>query len=175
MPGEYPTYRLLVGCWLKIKAQIDRRLPRLRHEYWRQQVGGMGRGVKFYGRVVIEHPERLFIGDHSTFNEGVIIFARAPVRIGSYVRVGTQVTIMTGAVTVDGKWGFYEHHATPVTIEDGVVIYSGVRINPGVTIGRHSVVAAGAVVVHDVPPDTLVAGVPARVVRRLAPEPLQES
>jgi acetyltransferase-like isoleucine patch superfamily enzyme len=41
---------------------------------------------------------------------------------------------------------------------------------PGVTLGRGSVIAAGALVAHDVPPHTLVAGVPARVIKRLSPE-----
>ena len=60
-----------------------------------------------------------------------------------------------------------EEYAFPVTIGDNVWIGGGVSIIGGVTIGKNSVVAAGSVVIRDVPPDTLVAGNPARVVRRL--------
>jgi acetyltransferase-like isoleucine patch superfamily enzyme len=54
-----------------------------------------------------------------------------------------------------------------VTIEDNVWIGMRAMILGGVTLGRGSVVAAGAVVTKDVPPRTLVAGVPARVIRAL--------
>jgi len=54
-----------------------------------------------------------------------------------------------------------------VSVEDGAWIAARVTVLPGVTIGRGSVVAAGAVVTRDVPPNCLVAGVPARVLREL--------
>jgi acetyltransferase-like isoleucine patch superfamily enzyme len=57
--------------------------------------------------------------------------------------------------------------AEPITIETNVWIGAAATILPGVTIGADSVVAAGAVVTHDVPPATVVAGVPATVVRQL--------
>jgi acetyltransferase-like isoleucine patch superfamily enzyme len=55
----------------------------------------------------------------------------------------------------------------PITIEDGVWIASRVTLLPGVTVGTGAVVAAGAVVRRDVPPHTLVGGVPSRVLRDL--------
>ena len=48
-----------------------------------------------------------------------------------------------------------------------VWIGAGCVICPGVTIGEHSIVAAGAVVTKDVPPDVIVGGVPAKVIKRL--------
>ena len=61
----------------------------------------------------------------------------------------------------------YPLQAEPVTINDGAWICIGATILPGVTIGENAVVAAGAVVTKDVAPDTVVAGVPARFVKRL--------
>jgi acetyltransferase-like isoleucine patch superfamily enzyme len=55
----------------------------------------------------------------------------------------------------------------PITIERNVWIGTAATVLPGVTIGADSVVGAGAVVTHDVPPATLVAGVPATVIRHL--------
>lgn len=55
----------------------------------------------------------------------------------------------------------------PVRICRDVWIGAGCVICPGVTVGEHSIVAAGAVVTKDVPPDMVVAGVPARVIKRL--------
>jgi acetyltransferase-like isoleucine patch superfamily enzyme len=57
--------------------------------------------------------------------------------------------------------------AEPITIETNVWIGAAATILPGVNVGAGSVVGAGAVVTHDVPPATLVAGVPARVIRDL--------
>jgi acetyltransferase-like isoleucine patch superfamily enzyme len=57
--------------------------------------------------------------------------------------------------------------ALPVTIGAGVWVGARAMIMPGVTIGDGAVIAAGAVVTKDVPPNTLVAGVPARIVREL--------
>ena len=66
-----------------------------------------------------------------------------------------------------GSMRIGEFTGLPVTIEDGAWIRLGAVIVPGVTIGRGSVVAAGAVVLKDVPPHTYVEGNPAQVIRRL--------
>jgi len=54
-----------------------------------------------------------------------------------------------------------------VIIEDDIWIGANAVVLPGVTIGHHSVVAAGAVVTKDVPPHSLVAGVPAKVIKQI--------
>ena len=58
--------------------------------------------------------------------------------------------------------------AAPVVVEAGCFVGAGAILLPGIRVGRASFVAAGSVVTQDVPPGTLVAGVPARVVRALA-------
>jgi serine O-acetyltransferase len=83
---------------------------------------------------------------------GVVIHARAV--IGENVVVGPHVII-------GGRSG---HHEVPV-IEDDVFIGTGAKILGPVRVGAGSVIGAGAVVVRDVPPRSVVAGVPARVIR----------
>ena len=58
----------------------------------------------------------------------------------------------------------YRHHA-PVHIEDHVWLCTGCTIMPGVTVGEGSVVAANSTVTKDVPPRSLVAGSPAKVIK----------
>jgi acetyltransferase-like isoleucine patch superfamily enzyme len=55
----------------------------------------------------------------------------------------------------------------PINIEEGVWLGARCIILPGVTVGRGAVVAAGAIVTKDVPPNKLVAGVPAKVIKSL--------
>jgi acetyltransferase-like isoleucine patch superfamily enzyme len=60
-----------------------------------------------------------------------------------------------------------ETKIAPIKVEKGAWITVGAIILPGVTIGKNSIVAAGAVVTKDVPPYTLVGGVPAKIIKNL--------
>jgi maltose O-acetyltransferase len=93
----------------------------------------------------------------------------APVHIGDRVYMGYEIMLLT----VDHALGDSSQRCgprvyRPIWIEDGVWIGSRATILPGVRLGRGSVVAAGAVVTRDVLPNTMVGGVPARLVRDLA-------
>jgi maltose O-acetyltransferase len=90
------------------------------------------------------------------------------VRIGDRVQLGHDVLLLT----VEHELGpasarCGRRRAAPITIGDGVWLASRVTILPGVTVGEGAVVAAGAVVHQDVEANTLVGGVPARVLRVL--------
>ena len=67
-----------------------------------------------------------------------------------------------------------KNHYAPITIESHVWIGSNATILPGVTIGEWAVVAAGAVVIKDVPPYTVVGGVPARVLKTVRHDSVEE-
>lgn len=110
----------------------------------------------------------IHVGDNFLANYNVTILDRAEVRIGNNVLLapGTLITTVNHALTAKGR---RENLCTarPVVIGDDVWIGGNVTILPGVTIGNNVIVAAGAVVNRDVPDNTLVAGVPARFVKRL--------
>jgi maltose O-acetyltransferase len=135
----------------------------------------VGRGSAVMGALRITGPGRMeffSIGDQSFITGPMHIDLGARVRIGDRVHIGHDVTVLT----VDHEIGPPTERcgalvAAPVDIGDGCWIGSRVTILPGVRVGHGSVVAAGAVVTRDVAPNTLVGGVPARVLRNLDEEP----
>jgi acetyltransferase-like isoleucine patch superfamily enzyme len=108
------------------------------------------------------------VGENFFANYNFIVLDGNYVRIGDNVWIAPNVGIYAAGHPLDVEDRIAgEEYAFPVTIEDNVWIGGSVSIIGGVTIGRNSVVAAGSVVIRDVPPDTLVAGNPARVVRKI--------
>ena len=111
------------------------------------------------------------LGDHVYLNFLCTILDNSEVRIGSHAMIGPGVQIYTAAHPLraaDRNEGW--EVAKPVAIEDNVWIGGSAILLPGVTIGRSAVVGAGAVVTRSVPPDTVVAGNPARIIRRIEPD-----
>lgn len=96
-------------------------------------------------------------------NHGARIHCFQNIRIGNQVYIGDDVAIRDS----DGHEviGSNKPMSLPIVIEDHVWIGARVTIVKGVTIGEGAIVAAGAVVTKDVPPHTMVAGVPARMVK----------
>ncbi len=118
---------------------------------------------------VVGKPSNLKIGHFCSINEGVFINCRDNVIIGNNVTLSPYVQIHTGMLDIKNYSMFIKkRHATkPVVIEDNVWIASSVIISPGVKIGKNSVIGAGSVVTRDIPPDSLAAGCPAKVIRKL--------
>ena len=108
------------------------------------------------------------IGDHTRIGLHNTIIG--PVEIGNNVNLaqGITVTALNHNFSDTNKRIDEQGVSTnPVTIEDDVWVGANAVILPGVTIGEHCVVAAGAVVTKDVPPHSLVAGVPAKVIKKI--------
>jgi acetyltransferase-like isoleucine patch superfamily enzyme len=81
--------------------------------------------------------------------------------------VGPRVNLVTAGHPLDPSERRRGVVHQPITLKKNVWIGTAATILAGVTVGENSVVAAGAVVTKDVPPNCLVAGVPARVVKNL--------
>ena len=112
------------------------------------------------GDVVIGNHTR--IGLHNT----VI----GPVTIGNHVNLAQGITVTAlnhNFENPDKRIDEQGVSTNPVTIGDDIWIGANAVILPGVSIGNHSVVAAGAVVNKDVPPHSLVAGVPAKIIKQI--------
>mgnify|MGYP002622525727 CR=1 FL=1 len=112
------------------------------------------------GDVVIGHHTR--IGLHNT-----II---GPVNIGNHVNLAQGITVTALNHNFSDPSSRIDEQGvstTPVNIGNDIWIGANAVVLPGVSIGDHAVVAAGAVVTKDVPPHTLVAGVPAKVIKSI--------
>jgi len=107
----------------------------------------------------------LEIGDNVFINYGSSLVASSHVKIGNDALIGTHVMVMDCDFhrVEDKSW---DTEGQPIIVEERAWLGNRSIILKGVTIGREAVVAAGSVVTKDVPPRTVVAGVPAKVVRR---------
>jgi acetyltransferase-like isoleucine patch superfamily enzyme len=108
------------------------------------------------------------VGNGVFIGSGCAFTGHAPIAIGDAVMIAHKVNLVTAGHPVEPENRRRYITAEPITVESDVWIGVAATVLPGVTIGAGSVVAAGAVVTHDIPPATMVAGVPARVVRYLS-------
>ena len=110
----------------------------------------------------------VIIGDHTRIGLHNTIIG--PVDIGNHVNLAQGITVTAlnhNFCDTNKRIDEQGVSTNPVTIEDDVWIGANAVILPGVTIGEHCVVAASAVVTKDVPPHSLVAGVPAKVIKNI--------
>ena len=110
----------------------------------------------------------VMIGDHTRIGLHNTIIG--PVIIGSHVNLAQGITITALNHNFENSKKRIDEQGvstSAVVIEDDIWIGANAVVLPGVTIGHHSVVAAGAVVTKDVPPHSLVAGVPAKVIKQI--------
>lgn len=133
-----------------------------------------GRDIRIGAKTLIRKNAEMVgpvtIGSGCSFNQGAYI--RANVNIGNNVNIGAFSRLVSdthevaGPIRRAGQWSF-----PAITIGSGVFIGVGVTVLGGVTIGDGAVIAAGAVVTQDVPANTMVGGVPAKVIKVLDGHP----
>ena len=131
-------------------------------------LGSLGEGAEILAPLHCDYGTNISVGARSFMNWGTMILDCAPVTVGEDVLIasGCQLIAATHPLDAAERRAGWEL-ARPVTIEDGAWLGSGVLVLPGITVGEEAVVGAGAVVNRDVAPRTVVAGNPARVIRRL--------
>jgi acetyltransferase-like isoleucine patch superfamily enzyme len=200
--ARYP-FLLLRRAWLRMRLGRfgDDTLvePGVRLQY--PERIRLGNGVRIASQVTLrantDHAIGVSIGDHSTVHESAIIaanlgrvsvgkhswigpfclvYGNGDVSIGDNVLVAAHTSINTVShhfqrcdIPINDQ-GIY---CDPVTVEDDAWIGMNAVILQGVTIGKGAIVGAGAVVTRDVPPWSIVMGVPARVVRLRSNTPVE--
>lgn len=131
-------------------------------------LGSCGENVSVQASFNCDNGKNIHVGENFLSNYNLTILDIAPVTMGHNVMIGPNVDIYTVNHPLNpiGRRK-YLAQAKPVKIGNDVWIGGKVTITPGVTIGNNVVVAAGAVVVDDVPDNSLVGGVPAKVIKSL--------
>lgn len=121
------------------------------------------------GMTIHSHKHKVYIGAHTAINKNCYFDAPEPIHVGQYCDIGPNVTIVNGTheLRSDFKGMRPMAPSKPIVIEDFVWIGASVTIIDSVRIGRGSIVAAGAVVTKDVPPNCIVGGIPAKIIRKL--------
>lgn len=133
-------------------------------------LGGLGKGSLITPRVSIINPGNVFIGDNSYINGGLVYAGKkARITIGSDCLISYNVHIRYLSHVIDNpnelirKQGEWE---ADITIGNNVWVGYGAQIMPGVCIGDNSIVGAGAVVTKNVEANSVVGGVPAKLIRK---------
>ena len=123
-----------------------------------------------------EYGVNIHVGEECFINYNCTFLDVSPITLGDGVWIGANVTLATpnhpflaeerlNADYPDGRHDL--EYSAPITIKDRCWICSNVTVSGGVTIGENSIVAAGAVVLKDIPPNSIVAGIPAKVIRQI--------
>ena len=136
-----------------------------------------GEGTFLQGPVFFHYGVHTSLGRRNFFNYDTVIQDDAPVTVGDDNNFGPRLTIVTPLhPLLPGERRFLRDengerrhlcYARPVKIGNDCWFGAGVTVCPGVTIGDNCVIGAGAVVTRDIPADSLAAGVPCKVIRRL--------
>lgn len=135
----------------------------IRWMFLKMLIHSIGENTFIMRKVSLVNPRNIRIGNNVIINKSVMLDGRgAELVIGNNVDIAQETNIWTLEHDVNDP--NHSVVAGEVVIEDHVWIASRVTILPGVHIGRGAVVASGAVVTKDVPPMTIVGGVPAKII-----------
>lgn len=161
---------------MSLLNSIKTRLIRLKYSVGKNRIGAIGKEVSLPNKMIIGGGQNITIQDYSQIGTGAVLYAiNARITIGHHVVISHNLKVITG--DHERRVGSFCNTITEakknheigldknVTIEPDVWIGMNVIILKGVTVGRGATISAGAVVVKDVPPYSIVGGVPARVIK----------
>jgi acetyltransferase-like isoleucine patch superfamily enzyme len=161
-------FHLKIKNW--IKSYIDTYLGQLFSQgYFDRHI----KDVILKQYIIFGDAQRLKLSETSIVNNALFNLSCGNILIGEHVFFGHNVSLITGTHNYN-KFGvermtYDPNEGNDIVVEEGVWIASNVTVIGPCQIGKHSVIAAGAVVKGDVPSYHLVAGIPAKIVKKIIP------
>lgn len=152
-------YWLSLWAYIMINIVVGRRKAKI------------GTNTKVHPTALLRQGERIEIGNNCLINHNNVFQAgkeSGRIRLGNYVHTGANVMIFAFNHSIDDTDTpsiLQDYYDADVTIEDDVWIGAGTVILAGVRIGKGCVIGSNSVVTKDIPPYSIVAGVPAKVIR----------
>ena len=139
-----------------------------RSQLLRELFGGVGASIEIEPPFYCDYGSNIYVGDGFYMNFGCVILDCNTVHIGEKVLCGPAVQIYTATHPTDPEIRLSGLElAKPVQIGNNVWIGGGAIICPGVTIGDNTTIAAGSVVVKDIPSGVIAGGNPCRIIKHL--------
>ena len=158
----------LSKCWqilLKLNNTADNREI---IEICKELFGSIGENSQVLPPFRCDYGSHIHIGSESFINFNVSMIDVGEIRIGDKVLIGPGTGLFTAIHPIDPEIrATGVESSKPIVIEDKVRIGGNVTILPGVQIGRGAIIGAGSVVTKDIPEMTIVAGNPAKVIRKI--------
>lgn len=139
-----------------------------RDELIRGIIGKAGKNILIEQPFWCDYGYNIEVGDNFYANHGLVILDGAKVSFGNNVFIAPQCGFYTAGHPID--WQTRNtglEYALPITVGDNVWIGGMVCVLPGVTIGSGAVIGAGSVVVRDIPENSVAAGNPCKVIRKI--------
>ncbi len=148
-----------------------------REKILRELVPEHGENLYLQGPIQFDYGRFTKFGKNCYANFNLVVLDSCPVTIGDDVFFGPNCSVVTAMHPLvaderrqrrkpDGSF-YTKEYAKPITIKDCVWFGSNVTVCGGVTIGENCVIGAGSVVTRDIPPNSLAAGSPCRVIRKI--------
>jgi len=138
----------------------------IRRANWKAKLGNLGDRTSIFSNVVMHQPEMVSIGSDCVIAEFVHVWGGGGIVIGNNVLIASHAVITSLTHNSNAKMFAETTVKKTVVIENNVWIGASAVILPGVRLGTGCVVGAGAVVTKDVAANSIVVGVPAKVLRK---------
>lgn len=177
---ELAKLRLNAHKWSKDYNDTYEDEDEKRAEILKKLCPNLGKGTFLQGPVQFDYGVNFITGKSCYANFNLTVLDCAPVVLGDDVFIGPNCQLVPPIhplLNEERKMRFKEdgtaydiEYAKPIVIKDGCWLASGVTVCGGVTIGKNCVIGAGSVVTRDIPDDSLAAGNPCRVIRKITKE-----
>ena len=155
--------------WEVVWAVLFRPTPRWCLNGWRcfllRAFGALiGKGVRIQGGAKVWQPWRLKIGDNSWIDGGVSLYCVDDIKIGSNAVISEGAFICTASHDISSET--FNLVTSPIEIGDSAWVCSRATVLPGVKVGAGAIIAAGSIVAKDVERWSIVAGNPAKFIKK---------